>query len=71
MNHYHRLNNMEPPGRYFAMDFPLPLDCVKQAHAYGLDGVRAETPDELSRAIATAIDSGKPYVIDAVIDGAL
>ncbi|MEM7176860.1 MAG: oxalyl-CoA decarboxylase [Pseudomonadota bacterium] len=38
--------------------------------AFGGVGVQATTPDELTRAINDAIDSGKPTLINAVIDPA-
>jgi oxalyl-CoA decarboxylase len=42
----------------------------KMIEAFGGVGVNAETPDELKRAIDAAMDSGKPTVINAVIDPA-
>ena len=71
MNHYHRLNSLEQPGSYFAMDFPHPIDFASQAQAYGMKGVRVEDPAEIDTAINTAIDSNEPVVIDMIIDGAL
>jgi benzoylformate decarboxylase len=71
MNHYHRLNSLEQPDSYFAMDFPHPLDFAAQAKAYGMRGVRVEDPAEIDSAINTAIDAGEPAVIDMVIDGSL
>ncbi len=38
--------------------------------AFGGVGVQAETPDELKRAVDAAMDSGKPTLINAVIDPA-
>jgi oxalyl-CoA decarboxylase len=40
----------------------------KMMEAFGGIGVYATTPDELSRAVNTAMDSGKPTLINAVID---
>jgi oxalyl-CoA decarboxylase len=40
----------------------------KMAQAFGGVGVRATSPDELSRAVNAAIDSGKPTLINAIID---
>jgi oxalyl-CoA decarboxylase len=42
----------------------------KLMEAFGGVGVRATTPDELSRAVNEAMDSGKPTLINAVIDPA-
>jgi len=71
MNHYHRLNALEQPDSYFAMDFPNPIDFASQAQAYGIQGVRIEDPADIDSAINSAIDSGKPAVIDMIIDGSL
>ncbi|HSG94915.1 MAG TPA: oxalyl-CoA decarboxylase, partial [Afifellaceae bacterium] len=38
--------------------------------AFGGVGVNATTPDELSRAVNEAMDSGKPTLVNAVIDPA-
>ena len=38
--------------------------------AFGGVGVHATTPDELKRAVNAAMDSGKPTLINAVIDPA-
>src|SRR5260370_895110 len=42
----------------------------KMAEAFGGVGVNATTPDELKRAVNEAMDSGKPTLINAVIDPA-
>jgi oxalyl-CoA decarboxylase len=42
----------------------------KIIEAFGGVGVQAETPDELKRAVEAAMDSGKPTLINAVIDPA-
>ena len=36
--------------------------------AFGGIGVHVESPEELSRAVSDAIDSGNPTLINAVID---
>tara|TARA_Y100001934_G_C12324065_1_gene761616 strand:+ start:225 stop:1847 length:1623 start_codon:yes stop_codon:yes gene_type:complete len=71
MNHYHRLNELEMPDSYFAMDFPNPIDFAAQAQAYGIQGSRIEDPADIESAVNSAIDSGKPAVIDMIIDGSL
>jgi oxalyl-CoA decarboxylase len=38
--------------------------------AFGGVGVRVTTPDELKRAVSEAMDSGKPTLVNAVIDPA-
>jgi oxalyl-CoA decarboxylase len=42
----------------------------KMIEAFGGVGVHVTTPDELSRAVNSAMDSGKPTLINAVIDPA-
>jgi oxalyl-CoA decarboxylase len=42
----------------------------KMMEAFGGIGVQATTPDELKRAVDAAMDSGKPTLINAVIDPA-
>jgi len=43
----------------------------KMMEAFGGVGVNAATPDELKRAVNAAMDSGKPTLINAVIDPAV
>jgi oxalyl-CoA decarboxylase len=38
------------------------------AQAFGGMGVRVTSPDELRRAVNAAIDSGKPTLVNAIID---
>ena len=40
----------------------------KMIEAFGGVGVNATSPDELKRAVNAAMDSGKPTLINAVID---
>ncbi|AWJ85922.1 oxalyl-CoA decarboxylase (plasmid) [Azospirillum sp. TSH58] len=40
----------------------------KMMEAFGGEGVNVTTPDELYRAVSAAMDSGKPTLINAVID---
>jgi oxalyl-CoA decarboxylase len=42
----------------------------KMIEAFGGDGVNATSPDELRRAVNAAMDSGKPTLINAVLDPA-
>ena len=42
----------------------------KMMEAFGGVGVNATSPDELRRAVNAALDSGKPTLINAVIDPA-
>ena len=71
MNHYHRLNNFEPPKSYFAMDFHHEINFAEQAKAYGINGIRIENPADINRTLNKAIDSGEPTVIDMIIYGSI
>jgi oxalyl-CoA decarboxylase len=55
---------------------PAPLVFVRDARyekmmeAFGGVGVRATTPDDLARAVREALDSGRPTLVNAIIDPA-
>ena len=68
-NVYHRMQGLPTPDSYVASDFDIPLDFKSQADAYGVEGVRVESPDELTAQVRRGCESDKPLVIDAVIDG--
>lgn len=70
-NVYHRLQGLPTPNSYLAADFPIPLDFKAQADAYGVEGVRVETPEELAAQVRRGCDMDTPLVIDAMIDGAV
>ena len=53
------------------MDFPLPLNIAGIANAIGVYGRTIEDPEELAPAIRQAVESGRPVVLDVVIDGIL
>ncbi|NPV52453.1 MAG: biosynthetic-type acetolactate synthase large subunit [Firmicutes bacterium] len=44
------------------------IDFVKIAEGYGAKAERVEDPAEISRALRRAVDSGKPYVIDVIVE---
>ncbi len=57
---------------FTGMDFhELPLDFAQMAKAFGIQGERVERPEDLGPALRRAFASGKPAVVDVVIDGAL
>ena len=68
-NVYHRMQGLPTPDSYVASDFDIPLDFKSQADAYGVEGVRVESPDELAAQVRRGCESDKPLVIDAIIDG--
>ena len=56
----------ERGGRYLAVDLVNP-DYVKLADAYGIPGVRANSPEELEREIGLAFERDLPTIIDVPI----
>jgi acetolactate synthase-1/2/3 large subunit len=50
---------------------PYNPDFAAMARSYGVDGVRVSKPGDLSAALADAIASGRPCVIDADVDGSV
>ena len=57
----------ERGGRFIAVDLVNP-DYVKLAAAYGIDGVRAESPAAMEQAISDALDRDLPTIIDVPIE---
>ena len=56
---------------YVGMDFPLPLNLAGMAEAIGVYGRTISDPDEIGPELKKALESGKPAVLDVVIDGSL
>ena len=56
---------------YVGMDFDLPLNLAGMAEAIGVYGRTISDPAEIGPEIRKALDSGKPAVLDVVIDGRL
>ena len=54
---------------YVGMDFPLPLNIAGIAEAIGVYGRTITDPEDIGPEIRKALDSGKPAVLDVVIDG--
>ena len=53
---------------YAASGEPYRCDFTAMARAMGADGMRAQTPGDLGAALKTALDSGRPTVIDVPVD---
>ena len=67
----HILGQQDPSSQYIAMDFPLPLDMAAIANAMGVSGRTIEDPEDIGPALTEALASGKPALLDVVIDGSL
>ena len=53
---------------YAGMDFPLPLNIAGIAEAIGVYGKTISDPENIGPELIRALDSGKPAVLDVVID---
>jgi acetolactate synthase-1/2/3 large subunit len=53
--------------RYSFTELP-PVDFVKIASAYGIDGMRVESPDEVKPALQASLDCDGPFVMDFRIE---
>jgi acetolactate synthase-1/2/3 large subunit len=53
--------------RYSFTELP-PVDFVKIANAYGIDGMRVESPDEVLPALKASLDCDGPFVMDFRIE---
>ena len=73
MNAYKTLIEGEenPMSRYIGMDFPIPFDIAGIAEAMGVQGRKIEDPADIAPEIDKALSSGKPAVLDVVIDGSV
>jgi acetolactate synthase-1/2/3 large subunit len=53
--------------RYSYTELP-PVDFVKIAAAYGVDGIRVDSPDGVREALSAAIETDGPFVLDFRIE---
>ena len=58
-------------GRLLYSDFGTPFDMAAIANSMGVHGERITDPAEIKPAVDRAVASGKPTLLDIVIDGAL
>ena len=58
-------------GRLLYSDFANPFDLASIANSMGVHGERITDPAEIQPAVARAVASGKPALLDIVIDGSL
>ncbi len=73
MNLYKTLIEGEktPASRYTGMDFGKPFDMAGIAEGMGMRGRRVEDPERIRPELEEALTSGKPALLDIVIDGSL
>ena len=73
LRHYFRevLGQSDKPSKYIGMDFPRPFDLAAIARGMGVAAERIEDPQAIGPAVARALDSGAPALLDVVIDGSL
>jgi len=60
-----------PPSEYLGMDFPIPLNIAGIAEAIGVYGRKIEDPSELAPTVRNTLETGKPAVLDVIIDGSV
>ena len=58
-------------GRLMYSDFATPFDLASIANSMGVHGERITDPAEIKPAVDRAVGSGKPALLDIVIDGSL
>ena len=58
-------------GRLLHSDFATPFDMASIANSMGVHGERISDPAEIKPAVDRAVASGKPALLDIVIDGSL
>ena len=61
----------EGKSQYLGMDFPPALDLAGMARSIGVFARTIENPDDVAPAMRSALESGKPAMLDVVIDGSL
>ena len=73
MNIYKRdvLREPEPASKYLYMDFPTPFDLSVIAQGMGVHGERITEPGDIGPAVKRAFASGRPALLDVVIDGSV
>ena len=66
------LQESEPAGsNLLYSDFPTPFDMAAIANSMGVHGERIVDPSEIAPAVERAVASGKPALLDMIIDGSL
>ncbi len=71
IDRYRSMVDTEGESRYMGMDFPIALDIAGMARSMGVDARTIEDPADVAPATRAALESGRPAVLDVVIDGSL
>ena len=71
IDRYRSMVDADGESRYMGMDFPIALDVAGMARSMGVDARTIDDPSDVAPATRAAIESGRPAVLDVVIDGSL
>jgi benzoylformate decarboxylase len=70
LDRYRRYFGLDGPDHYPFMDLTDPdIDFVSLAAGFGVEGERIEAPDRIGPSVSKALARGKPFLIDAHIEG--
>lgn len=61
----------ERKSRYLGMDFPVPFDLAAIARGFGAYGARVEKAEDVGPALNDALASGRPALLDMIVDGSV
>lgn len=65
------LQEETPTSKYLAMDFPNPMPLARIAEAMGIYAKEIDSIEDIAPALTTALQLGKPAVLDISIDGSV
>ena len=65
-----QLQNAMFGGRHTACEMPAPMDFVKYAESFGVQGTHVNTPEALAKAVEGALQEKKPYLIEVAVNPA-
>jgi benzoylformate decarboxylase len=72
MDRYRRESRIDSKRPYTHMDLTRPgIDFVRVAEGFGVEGKRVSHPKDLGNAVRSAFESGRPYLLDVAVDGAV
>ncbi len=72
MNRYRSFAGLGGERPYVHLDLNEPdMDFVRIAQGFGVEAERVETPEAVMAAVKKAFDAGRPFLLDAVVDGSV